>query len=379
MKHETQNRKIKIAFCGGGTGGHLFPLIAVARELKRLHSHDDLKLYYFGPKDEFGRILLLQENFKIKNIAAAKIRRYFSFQNISDMIFKLPLGFIQSFFLLLFIRPRLVFSKGGPGAVPVCFCAKLLVMPVFLHESDIIPGLSNRVTSGWAKKTFISFDKTEYFDLSKTILTGHPILKELLEGNRQSAKETFNLSLEKPVILFVGGSQGAGPLNDFVALILNDILKKYEIIHSCGKNNYREARIAAEMTVDENLKKYYHLCEFLNEVELKHVYAAADLIISRAGAGSVFEIAALGKPSILIPLPTSAANHQAKNAYYYAQTGAALIIEQENLTPNFFIEKINQLFSRPDMMKKMKEAALKFAKPLAAKAIAREILEYLDK
>ena len=317
----------------------------------------------------------------LKTIVSGKIRRYFSLQNFVDILFKIPLGIIQSFFLLLAIRPDLVFSKGGSGSIAVTYAARFLGIPVFLHESDVVPGLSNQTTSKWANKIFISFPKTEYFDPEKTTLTGNPIRKEILDGDKEKAAEIFNLTLSKPIFLIIGGSQGAETINDFVLRILNDLLKDYEIIHVTGGQNVKE--VTAEAQVVEgpegypDLDKYYHPVGFLDEEKIKHAYKAADLIISRSGSGSIFEIAAVGKPSILVPLPSAAGDHQSKNAYAYAQTGASIVIEQENLTPNFFMENVQLLFLHPEKLEEMKQAALAFAKPLAARAVAREILEFL--
>ena len=367
---------MKILFTGGGTGGHVFPLVAIIRELRRIYNKPDLQFYYLGPKDEFGIIMLSQEDLIIKTIVSGKIRRYFSYQNFIDILFKIPFGFLQSIFLILTIRPQLIFSKGGSGSISVTSCARFLGIPVFLHESDIIPGLSNRTTSKWAKKIFVSFPKTEYFDPAKTIFVGNPIRKEIMEGDKKTAGDLFDLTFQKPIILFIGGSQGAEALNDFVLSILNDFLKEFELIHVCGRNNLEAVEAESQVVIEKDLAKYYHPVGFLDEEKIKHAYKAADLIISRSGSGSIFEIAASGKPSILVPLPSAAANHQAKNAYVYSETGAALVIEQDNLTRNLFLDKIHYIFLHPDKLEKMKEAALRFSKPLAAKAIAREILEY---
>ena len=166
-------------------------------------------------------------------------------------------------------------------------------------------------------------------------------------------------------------------INDFVLLILNNLLKDYEIIHVTGTQNLKQTSNEALVIEDTDLQKYYHPIGFLDEEKIKHAYKAADLIISRAGSGSIFEIAAVGKPSILVPLPSAAGNHQAKNAYAYAENGAAMVIEQENLTPNFFIENVELLLLHPEKLEAMKQAALAFAKPLAARSVAREILEFL--
>jgi len=373
---------MKILFTGGGTGGHVLPIVAIAREIRRIYSKKDLEFYYLGPKDDFSLILLSQEDFIIKTIVSGKLRRYASWQNFVDILFKIPFGVIQSFFLLLAIKPDLVFSKGGLGSIAVTYSARFLGIPVFLHESDVVPGLSNQTTAKWAKKIFISFPKTEYFDPDKTILTGNPIRKEILEGDKQKASEIFNLTLSKPVFLIMGGSQGAETINDFVLRILNNLLKDYEIIHITGNQNVKGISNEAQVVIDKDLDRYYHPVGFLNEEKIKHAYKAANLIISRSGSGSIFEIAAVGKPSILIPLPSAAGDHQSKNAYAYAQTGAAVVVEQGNLIPNFFMEKIQLLFlqGKPEgnpKLEQMSNAALGFSRPLAAAAIAREILEFL--
>ena len=368
---------MKILFTGGGTGGHVFPIVAIVREIRRIYPRKDLELYYLGPKDDFSLILLSQEDFIIKTIVSGKIRRYFSFKNFVDILFKIPAGMIQSFFLLLKIKPDLVFSKGGSGSIAVTYSARLLRIPVFLHESDVVPGLSNQKTAKWAKKIFISFPKTEYFDPERTTLTGNPIRKEILDGDKEKAAELFNLTFSKPIFLIMGGSQGAEFINDFVLRILNILLKDYEIIHVTGRENVRETEAEAQAVIEKDLDKYYHPVGFLDEEKIKHAYKAADLIISRSGSGSIFEIAAVGKPSILVPLPTAAGNHQAKNAYTYAETGAAEVMEQENFGPNFFMEKVKLLFLNTEKLEQMRQAALAFAKPLAARSIAREILEFL--
>ena len=367
---------MKIVFTGGGTGGHVFPIVAVAREMRRIYPKKDLELFYVGPKDELNLILLAQEDFKIKTISSGKIRRYLSFQNIPDILFNIPISFLQAFFILLKIKPQLIFSKGGSGSIAVTYSAKLLKIPVFIHESDVVPGLSNRKTSKWAERVYTSFPKTEYFDLDKVIVVGNPIRKELLEGDTKKAEELFNLTFQKPVVLFLGGSQGAEAINDFVLLVLNDLLKDFEVLHVCGREKLKETEAESQVVINKDLERYYHPVAFLDEEKLKHAYKAADFIISRSGSGSIFEIAAIGKPSILVPLPGAAADHQSKNAYAYAESGAALVIEQDNLKPNFFMQRFNSIFLHPEALEKMAEDALRFSKPLAAKAVAREILEF---
>jgi len=372
---------MKIVFTGGGTGGHIFPIIAICRELRRMSSDKKLEIYYLGPKDDFEQDFLRQEDVKIKTILAGKIRRYLNltsvFQNIFDILFKTPLGVLQSFFYLLFKNPDLIFSRGGFGSFPVVFSGWILGTPIFLHESDISPGLANRILSKFALEVFISFQKTEYFPLKKIFFVGNPIRREILGGSREGAKRIFQIFGEKPVVLILGGSQGAQRINEKVIEILPEFLKDFEIIHQCGDRNYKEIKLITEGMLTEDLKRCYHLFPFLKEEELREAFAICDVVISRAGSGSIFEIAAAAKPSILIPLPEAAQGHQIKNAYAFHQTGATIVIEESNLTPRFFLERIKSIISNQKEAEKMSEAAKEFAKPWAAKIIANYILEYL--
>lgn len=371
---------IKVLFTGGGTGGHVFPIIAISRELFRLGGPDNVKIYYIGPNDdsELNYILLKQEQIETYRVFSGKLRRYFSFKNLKDF-FKIPIGVFQSLLILIKIKPDLVFSKGGYGSIPTVIASFILRKPLFLHESDVVPGLSNQIASHFAKKIFVSFKKTEYFSLNKVKVVGNPIRKGILGGNRDLAKKIFNLTFKKPIILVLGGSQGSRKINDFFTLYLNNFLKEFEIIHQCGFGNLKEIKDRVSLFVPKEMLKYYHLIEFLNENELREALNVADLVVSRAGSGAIFEIAAVGKPSILIPLANSASNHQAKNAYYYQEFGACEVVEEGNLTPNFFFEKLKYIIFSDSKRKEMQENAKKFAKINAARNIAMDILDYIGK
>jgi len=373
---------MKIVFAGGGTGGHIFPIIAICRELRRIYPKKDLKVVFLGPKDEFGKILLSQEGIKVKTIMAGKIRRYWGvssfFLNLIDIFFKIPFGIFQAFLYLFFSAPDLIFSKGGYGSIPAVLAGWFLGIPIFLHESDVSPGLSNRFLSKFAIEIFVSFPKTEYFSPKKMISVGNPIRREILEGSREKAKELFRLSGGKPTILILGGSQGAQRINDVILVILPEILKEFELIHQAGSKNFKQvSKEVGVVIVSEELKKYYHLYPFLREGELREAYGACDLIVGRAGAGTIFEIAALSKPSILIPLPTAAQDHQLKNAYAFSQNGTTMVIEEINFTPGFFLERVKYLFSHPSEMEKMANRAREFSRARAAKIIASYVIEYL--
>ena len=375
---------MKILFTGGGTAGHIFPIIAVSREIKKNSPQGNFQFFYVGPKDDFGETLLSQEGITVKTIFAGKIRRYLNFksffQNVFDILFKSPIGFFQAFFYNFAISPDLIFSKGGYGSLSVVFSGWLLLTPVFLHESDVSPGLANRWLSKFSLEIFVSFpvEKTEYFSPKKMLSVGNPVRSEILKGEKKKAKELFNLKGENPVILILGGSQGSQRINDILLLILPELLLNFELIHQTGQKNFKEIEAEAKTVASPEMLKYYHPSPFLDEEKLKQALAAADLVVSRAGSGSIFEISALGKSSILIPLKESAQNHQVKNAYTYAKNGASLVIEEANLTPHFFLERLRYLFSSQTKLEEMKEQARAFSKPKAAKIIAEYIVEYLN-
>jgi UDP-N-acetylglucosamine--N-acetylmuramyl-(pentapeptide) pyrophosphoryl-undecaprenol N-acetylglucosamine transferase len=207
------------------------------------------------------------------------------------------------------------------------------------------------------------------------IEAGNPVRKALSEGNKEEAKKLFNLTYEKPVIFIMGGSQGSERVNDVILEILPDMLKEFEVIHQTGLAGFRRVKEEAGALVPKDLLKYYHPYFFLDEKELSQAYAASDCIVARAGAGTIFEIALIKKPSILVPLPESAQNHQVKNAYAYAKTGASLVLEEGNFTHHFFLEKLRMLLK--DDVEKMKKAAELFSKPFAANVIARHLLDFL--
>ena len=392
---------MKIILTGGGSGGHIFPLIAVVREIKSLYLQKrleenlnvfgevgskkqyqkKLEFYYLGPQDDFGLILLGQEGVETREILAGKLRRYFDWQsflqNIVDIFLKTPLGIIQSFLMLFFLAPDVIFSKGGYGSFPVVLAGWLLGIPIFLHESDVDPGFANQLLARFAKKVLVSFPKTERFPPSKMILTGNPIRKEILQGDLTEAKELFKITQEKPIILVIGGSQGAQRINDLILAILPELLKEFEVFHQAGERNFSRLKAEANITIPKGMEKYYHVFPFFKEQELKHILSAVNLVVSRAGAGLIFEIAAVGKPSILIPYPEAAQGHQLKNAYAYGNRGAAVVMEEANLTPNFFLEKLKTIFSRPLELEKMVKAAAVFARPEAARNIAQIIFNFL--
>jgi UDP-N-acetylglucosamine--N-acetylmuramyl-(pentapeptide) pyrophosphoryl-undecaprenol N-acetylglucosamine transferase len=255
--------------------------------------------------------------------------------------------------------------------------AWMLGIPIFLQESDISPGLTSRQIAPKTLEVFTAFTKTEFFSKKKMILVGNPIRAELLSGSKESAAKTFSLKGGRAVIVILGGSLGAQRINDKILDVLPQLLASYEIIHQVGAQNIEQIKKEARIMAKTEPLAYYHPVGFADEKALADVYAAADIIISRAGGGSIFEIAASKKPSILIPLPEAAQNHQVKNAYAYAGTGAALVFEENNFTPHLFLEKISELLSDQKILASMSKAAADFARPKAAQIIAEYITHYL--
>jgi len=275
--------------------------------------------------------------------------------------------------------PDVIFSKGGYGSVPVVLVAWLYRIPVLIHDSDVIPGLANRFAAKFAKRVAVSFAETaKYFPPKKVAFLGIPIRLELVEkclsnteSDREQAKKIFEIVSQKPVIFIIGGSQGGKKINEMILGALDILLKKYEIIHQCGKESFKHL----SKIVGSNLPQGYHLLPFLNETEMAAAFLLADLVISRAGATSIFEIAACHKPSILIPIPNSASGHQRENAFAYARSGGAIVIEQQNLSPHLFLKQISDIIENPEISQKLMEGAKNFAKLDASEKIAQVLIE----
>lgn len=370
---------MRIALTGGGTGGHLFPILAVVQEIKKLVADNVFQIpagegtavefMFIGPKT-VGEEILVQENIAHKTIMAGKLRRYAAWQNVWD-IFKIPCGLIQSLWHLFWFMPNIVFSKGGYGAVPVVIAAWLWRIPIIIHESDSVPGLANKICSRFSQRVAIAFNEAaKYFPSKKTALVGNPVRASLLDGDKDAAKQLFGLTLMKPVLLILGGSQGAQAINDLIIASIMLLAPRCEIIHQCGAGN----ETAIKDILGNRAPADYHLFPFLDGEQMRQALAAADLIIARAGAGTIAEIAALGKASILIPLPNAAADHQLKNAEEFAELGATIIMEEINLTPHLFQNEIFSLLDNPDLLKKMGERAKTFSRPDATQRLAQEIL-----
>lgn len=374
---------LKIIFAGGGTGGHIYPIIAVTEQLRALSLNKkiDLDLRYFGTAGAFKEVLLAN-GISVSHIFSAKLRRYFDARNFLD-IFIFLISFFQSLWKVFWFMPDVLFSKGGPGALAVVLAARFYRIPVIIHESDSIPGLTNQLSARFSDKIGISFAsaarrfKSEFTE--KIALVGNPVRNSLISDNKEQkiAKEILGFNSQEPLILIIGGSQGAEKINDFMLTAAEELIKDFQILHQTGNKNFNDVKSELDIILkyySEEQKTRYKIAPYFEE-NLKDAYAAADIVISRAGSGSIFEIAAFGKPAILIPIPENiVGSHQIVNAYEYAEIGAAIVIEQDNLAPHIFLSQLKKIFLEPEKLKTMSEAAKKFFKPEAAKTIAEEII-----
>jgi UDP-N-acetylglucosamine--N-acetylmuramyl-(pentapeptide) pyrophosphoryl-undecaprenol N-acetylglucosamine transferase len=368
---------MKILFTGGGTGGHFYPIISVIEALRVLIEEERLVgvELIFMSDSPYDENLLLKEDVRFIKITSGKIRRYFSPLNITD-VFKTAVGLWGAFWKIYREFPDVIFGKGGYASFPALFAGRILKIPIMLHESDAMPGRVNKWASKFAKRIAISFpESAKYFPADKTALTGNPVRREIQGLTPEEAKEIFQLEENVPVLLILGGSQGSKNINDNVLDVAPELIEFAQIIHQCGKNNIKEVKDRLSIILEKSpLKSRYHVFDYLNDASLRNASSVADIVISRAGASSIFEIATWGIPSIIIPLSNSAQNHQRENAYSYARAGAGEVIEEINLTPHLLLSEIQRLLKDKKRMEEMKEAAKKFAQPKASRKIARELL-----
>jgi len=366
---------MRIVLTGGGTGGHFYPILAVAHELRTITAAErvvDLALFYFG-SHPIKPELLAREHIHYRHVAAGKVRSYASPRNIIDA-FITVFGILQAIEKILLVMPDVVFAKGGYDSFPTLVAARLFWIPVVIHESDAVPGRVNRWAGKWAKRVAVAYPAAgEYFPEGKVALTGIPIRSGLLGGTRAEAAEFFAVYSERPVVFITGGSQGAKIMNQTVVEILGKLLQQFEVIHQVGEKHFEDLRFeTAPILKESNGERYYHMVASLAEEEMRGAYLLADIIVSRAGS-TLFEIAAWGKPSIVIPLRIAAQDHQRANAYAYAASGAAVVIEEANLTPSLLLHEITSIAEHADHRARMAAAAKAFARTDAALVIAKEV------
>lgn len=320
----------RIVMTGGGTAGHVTPNIALFPILKE-HGYE---IFYIGSYNGIEKNLIEEQGIPYYGIASGKLRRYFDLKNISDP-FRVIKGYFQAGSLLRKLKPDLVFSKGGFVSVPVVMAASGRKIPTIIHESDMTPGLANRLAIPRATKVCCNFPETQqYLPEGKSVLTGSPIRSELLSGDALIGKRLCSFTDDKPVLMVIGGSTGSRNVNQAVRGCLDTLLETYQVVHLCGQGMLDESLVG---------KSGYIQFEYVKD-DLKHLFAAADLVISRAGANAICELLALKKPSILIPLSAQASRgDQILNAKSFEKLGYSYLLEEENLSSESLLNAVSHV------------------------------------
>jgi UDP-N-acetylglucosamine--N-acetylmuramyl-(pentapeptide) pyrophosphoryl-undecaprenol N-acetylglucosamine transferase len=360
----TVKGKVMIAITGGGTGGHIFPNAAIIEELNKRGVRE---IIWLGAGQGKEREWAEKLNVRFFGICTGKLRRYFSLKNITDLM-GVIFGVFQSFFILLRHRPSVLFSKGGFVSVPPVVASWLLRVPIITHESDIEPGLATKIISRFASVVCVSFEDTESFFIKKKVVhTGNPVRSFVKDGDREKGLQFLGFQKDLPVVFVIGGSLGAASINSAVREMCNTHKLNFNLAHQCGRGNLDKDLLRKDM---------YFPLEFV-EKEMGDVLAAADLVVSRAGAGAIFEIGYMKKPSILVPLPKSKSRgEQIENAHYFEKNGASLIVRDENLNGGVLYETINRLLSDKKTLRMIGEKAGSLCRFGAEKSIADIVLGY---
>ena len=321
----------RIILTGGGTAGHVTPNIALLPRLKELN----YDIHYIGSYNGIEKELIEQFGIPYHGISSGKLRRYFSLQNFTDP-FRVVKGFGEAKKLIKLLEPDVIFSKGGFVSVPVVMAGKKCKVPTIIHESDMTPGLANKLSIPSATKVCCNFPETvAHLPADKAVLTGSPIRQELLSGDKAKALEFTGLTSDKPVILVIGGSLGAVAVNNAVRSVLPELLKDFQVIHLCGRN-----KLDASLQGLEGYVQY----EYIKD-ELKDLFALTDIVISRAGANAICELLALHKPNLLIPLSANASRgDQILNARSFERQGFSMVLEEEELTDESLLSAVHHLY-----------------------------------
>lgn len=364
---------MRIGFVGGGTGGHFYPLIAVAEELAQ--SGENPRLYYFGP-EPYDAELLLTHNIEFVYNPAGKLRLYFSIQNFFDL-FRNFFGFFIAVCKLFMIYPDVIFSKGGYTSVPILLAARFLRIPIVIHESDAIPGRANLLAKKAARYIAISYhEAAEFFPKKDNVaLTGIPIRRELLTVDTDPFT-TLGIPNDLPLIYVTGGSSGAERINNLILRCLDELLPLCRIYHQAGEAKVEQLALTAKTLItDPNLQSRYYLRGLIGVKEVNALLSAASIVITRAGSTTLFEIGLHGTPSIVIPIPEDISRDQRANAYAFARGGGAVVIEERNLTETLLVSEIRSIIGNPDTWKAMSAAAKKFVPTDAAAKIASSLIQ----
>lgn len=367
---------MKIVFTGGGTGGHFYPIIAVAEAVNAIVEKEKLtaiSMYYFSDA-EYDKKSLLEQSVQFRYIPAGKLRLYFSLQNFTDA-FKTLAGIAKAVFALFSVYPDVVFAKGGYASFPTLVAARLLRIPVIVHESDSVPGRVTKWASRFAYRVAVSYpEAARFFPSTKVAHTGQPIRKGIAEPTTVGAYEFLGIEQGIPTLFIIGGSLGAQIINNAILEALPQLVRDYQIIHQVGEKNLDAVRLQADAVLtDTNTHYRYKVFGFLNPLAMKMSAGVADVVISRAGS-ALFEIARWKKPSIIIPITVSHGDHQRQNAFNYARAGAGIVIEEANLKSGILLQEIKRIIENEELQSEMKANAEAFSGGDAAHTIAQELV-----
>jgi len=371
---------MKILFTGGGSGGHFYPIIAVAEEINEIVKEERLlrpELFYMST-DPYNEGLLFENNIMFEAVSAGKIRKQKSISNIFLNfidLWKTGFGVMWAVWRMFIIYPDVVFSKGGYASFPALFAARVLRIPVVMHESDSSPGKVSSWSSKFAKKIAVSYpEAAKFFKEDRTAYTGNPVRKEVRDVLTTEAYELLGLDSSLKTVLVIGGSQGSKFINEVIMDALPELLSKYQVVHQTGKNNFKIMQETRDVVLLNNPNKNrYKMFDYLNVLNTRASAGVADIIVSRAGS-AIFEVALWGKPSIIVPIPEPTSHDQRSNAYSYARSGSAIVIEEKNLAGGVLVSEINRIIDNPNEYNKMVESAKSFARADSARLIAVEIL-----
>lgn len=372
---------MRILFTGGGTGGHFYPILSIVEELKALAKEKrllNLELFYMSPTP-YNAGELYEAGIEYRANSAGKIRRspgvMNRLKNFIDL-FKTGWGALTSIIQVYNIYPDVVVGKGGYASFPALLAARILRIPVVIHESDTIPGYVNLWAGKFAARIALSYkESAAYFKSDKIAYTGQPVRKDIAMPITAGAREFLNIEKDIPVVLVLGGSLGARRINEAVLEGLKKLVEKYAVIHQTGSNNFAEVKATADAVLfDSPHTDRYKPFAYLDTLAMRMAAGAANVVVSRAGS-TIFEIASWRVPAIIIPINEQVAHDQHTNAFAYARAGGGVVIEEKNLTPNILISEIERLCDDSELRTKMQEAAKNFYKPDAARLIAEEILK----
>ncbi len=366
---------MKVLFASGGTGGHIYPGLAIAACLKR--KNEEVKILFVGTKQGLEKNIIEQAGFPLVTLSIRPWLRK-DFRELLVVSAQMIIGFFQSFFLLIKFHPTIVIATGAYISVPVVFASSLIGIPIFLHEQNLIPGKANRFLSHLKgiKKIGVTYEASKkYFPQGRVEITGNPVREELLQATRQEGRKKFGLGENKKVVLIFGGSRGARKINTSTANALK-IWRDYaelQILHVTGKGLFKE--VIQLLDTAHYQTANYLVYPYL--YDMADALASADLVVSRAGATTLAEITARGVPSILIPYPYAANNHQEYNARYLEEKGAAKVILDQQLSGSILAQTVLDIINTPLRLRKMGEASKKLAQPAAGERISEIISNYV--